>query len=366
MIKSFVNLFLISSVCVGIFFLIVTTFSKKGKNKTIIYLNLLILSLTLNYTQIVILDNFFSDANYFFKTLRLPFYAFILPAFYTFVTYYLNIEKKIKSFVQFSLILFFIEVLCRIVLYNQFYNNYQVVSKYRQIEEIINILFSIFLFIKAFLLLFNGTKLYEKILTYDNIKWLKRFMFLASIIMVSWTIAFFININRIYPLEYVYYPLRISISILIFWLGYQGFFNYSLLNERIQVRKLIDESIKSSKTKNPSSTSNNKILNIKNHIENNFSYLNPQYSLENLSEELKMSTSSLSKIINTESEYNFSDYINFLRIEKSKELLLSDDYKNYTILSIGLECGFNSKSTFYLAFKKFTNTTPVEYRTKKI
>jgi AraC-like DNA-binding protein len=348
------------------FFLLVTTFSKKGKNKTIFYLNILILSLTLNYSQIVLLDNFFSNSNFFFKTLRLPFYAFILPAFYTFVTYYLNVQKKIKSFVNISIILFSIEAICRIILFNKFYNNYQTLSKYRHIEEIINILFSIFLFLKAFLLLFNNTKLYEKILTYDNIKWLKKFMFIASIIMISWIVAFTININRIFPLEYVYYPLRISVSILIFWLGYQGFTNYSLLMERIQVRKLIDESKKLSNTKKNVSISNSKFSNIKNHIENNYCYLNPHFSLENLSEELKMSTSSLSKIINNENEYNFSDYINYLRIEKAKELLLSDEYKNYTILSIGLECGFNSKSTFYLAFKKFTNTTPVEYRTKKI
>ena len=75
-----------------------------------------------------------------------------------------------------------------------------------------------------------------------------------------------------------------------------------------------------------------------------------------------MSVSSLSKTINDESGFSFSDYINSLRVEKAKQLLASEDFKEYTILSIGLECGFNSKSTFYLAFKKFTNTTPTDFR----
>jgi AraC-like DNA-binding protein len=78
-----------------------------------------------------------------------------------------------------------------------------------------------------------------------------------------------------------------------------------------------------------------------------------------------MSESSISHSIKKGSNYNFPDYINSLRVEKAKILLTDTDFKSYTILSIGLECGFNSKSTFYLAFKKFTNTTPSLFRSKK-
>jgi len=70
----------------------------------------------------------------------------------------------------------------------------------------------------------------------------------------------------------------------------------------------------------------------------------------------------LSKLINNYSEYNFSDYINSLRVAQAKALLKDDDFDNYTIVAIGLECGFNSRSTFYTAFKKFTDLTPSEYR----
>ena len=147
-------------------------------------------------------------------------------------------------------------------------------------------------------------------------------------------------------------------------MGYQGIFNYNLLLERIELRKEISKNSKNLNVKKVifSESSNDKFLAISNYIETNFSYLNPNYSLELLASDLKMSTSSVSKIINTGCEYNFSDYINSLRVAKAKEYLISPDFKKYTILSIGLECGFNSKSTFYLAFKNFLNTTPTEYR----
>ena len=39
--------------------------------------------------------------------------------------------------------------------------------------------------------------------------------------------------------------------------------------------------------------------------------------------------------------------------------------QNYTILSVGFEAGFNSKTTFNTVFKKFTGVTPTEYRDQK-
>ncbi len=85
-----------------------------------------------------------------------------------------------------------------------------------------------------------------------------------------------------------------------------------------------------------------------------------------LARETGLSTSYLSKIINTNSDYNFSDFINNFRIEKAKKLLADAEYNNYTYIAIGYECGFNSKSTFYTAFKKFTGQTPSIYKQNSI
>lgn len=369
MIQEIFNYFLISSISIGFVFISSTLLSKRGKDKSLIYLNLIVVFLTLNYLQIVLLDNVFKDANFFIKTLRIPFYAFILPAFYTFVTYYLNVESKTKSYVFLSSLLFLIEIIVRVVMYKLYYddNENYVVAKYRQIEEIVNIIFSLFLFGKAFVLLFVQTKLYQHILTFDTIKWLKKFMLIGCFIMLAWIFAVIFNLNKVlHPNVYVYFPLRFSVSILIFWLSFEAYFNYNLVSERIQLRKAIQKD-KDKKQKDFTSINtsiNEKFRIIKDHIEGNRSYLNSNFGLEDLSKELKMSVSSLSQTINTESNYNFSDYINSLRVEKAKEFLNNEEYKNYTILSIGLECGFNSKSTFYLAFKKFTNQTPTEFRKK--
>ncbi|WP_363317970.1 helix-turn-helix domain-containing protein [uncultured Algibacter sp.] len=101
---------------------------------------------------------------------------------------------------------------------------------------------------------------------------------------------------------------------------------------------------------------------MENHIKSNKNYLNPNLSLKILSKELNLSEGYISQLINKNSNLNFNDYINSLRITDAKNMLVDSEYNNYTILAIGLESGFNSKSSFYTAFKKFTGKTPVEYK----
>lgn len=53
------------------------------------------------------------------------------------------------------------------------------------------------------------------------------------------------------------------------------------------------------------------------------------------------------------------DYITIKRIEKSVSMIKSTDR---TIIDIAAECGFNSMSNFYKAFRRITGKNPGEYR----
>lgn len=99
-------------------------------------------------------------------------------------------------------------------------------------------------------------------------------------------------------------------------------------------------------------------------LENEKIYKNPDISLGSIATRLGISVTYLSQLINKISGINFSDFINEYRVQESKRLLTHPNYTGYAILSIGLESGFNSKSTFYAAFKKHTGVTPSVYRAK--
>ncbi len=59
---------------------------------------------------------------------------------------------------------------------------------------------------------------------------------------------------------------------------------------------------------------------------------------------------------------NFRDFLNSLRIEKAKTLLLTTES---TVLTIALECGFKNESTFHRVFLETVGTTPAKYRGAK-
>ena len=87
-------------------------------------------------------------------------------------------------------------------------------------------------------------------------------------------------------------------------------------------------------------------------------YTNPNLSLPSLAKTLKTNTTYLSAIINSHYSCNFRSLINGYRITKAREMLVSDDYKNYSIEGIANEVGYNSRSSFYHAFKAETGLTP--------
>ncbi len=90
-------------------------------------------------------------------------------------------------------------------------------------------------------------------------------------------------------------------------------------------------------------------------------YLNPEYSLQMMVDDLNISRHKLSQTINRSQNKNFYKLINEYRVKEVKEKLENKAHKNLTVLGIAFECGFNSKTTFNRIFKEETGMTPTNY-----
>jgi PAS domain S-box-containing protein len=90
-------------------------------------------------------------------------------------------------------------------------------------------------------------------------------------------------------------------------------------------------------------------------------YRNRQLQLRDVAKMLDIPARRLSEIILLVEKKSFVVFINDYRLQEVAERLQQRAYLSETIQAISYEAGFNSKNTFYLAFKKTTNTTPSDY-----
>ena len=83
-------------------------------------------------------------------------------------------------------------------------------------------------------------------------------------------------------------------------------------------------------------------------------------TLRGLCQQIKENPHYVSQVINQDLGSDFYDFVNGHRIEGAKQALAVTPDR--TVIEIGLAVGFNSKSTFNTAFRRYTGMTPTEYR----
>lgn len=89
-------------------------------------------------------------------------------------------------------------------------------------------------------------------------------------------------------------------------------------------------------------------------------YKDPNLKLSDLAKAINISVHQLSQLLNDNVGKSFSTYINEYRINEACKLISTNG--RLTFEAIGYEVGYNSKSTFYAAFRKIKETTPALYK----
>ncbi len=88
-------------------------------------------------------------------------------------------------------------------------------------------------------------------------------------------------------------------------------------------------------------------------------------TISNLAKHLAIHEYKLRHLINGELNYrNFNDFLNYYRIKEITEKLNQSEYSSIPVLTLALESGFRSLSSFNKVFKSTHNATPTEYRKK--
>ncbi|MEO1021582.1 MAG: helix-turn-helix domain-containing protein [Bacteroidota bacterium] len=199
-----------------------------------------------------------------------------------------------------------------------------------------------------------------------NLDWLQRFIYAFLVLAV---ISVIIHLLNLFAENDPYSDLMLlAVTIFVFSIGYIGlsraeFMALTAGEERIDQEKPIGEYLKSGLDEE---TGKELLMTLEQLMINEKPYLNSELSLRELASLMNISTHNLTEVINRLAGVNFYDFVNGYRVQETQHKLKSAEFASYTILAIGLESGFNSKSSFNSVFKRQVGMTPSEYKNRHL
>lgn len=189
--------------------------------------------------------------------------------------------------------------------------------------------------------------------TGPDIRWIKLLMWVSLCISISTLISFYLTeIHLIYylmlPIVYAYLVFKIV----------------NFAPKKIDIIRKKNESllIKPEKPapKKPSRDITEKLEPLVNRWVENKGYCKPEITIKDVATEMGTNHSYLSQYINGTLEMTFQQWLNNLRIEESKIILIEN--RNLSIEEVGAAVGIPQSYNFSKWFKQRTEMTPFRYR----
>ncbi len=240
------------------------------------------------------------------------------------------------------------------------------------------ILFSLFLIMTAF----SGTayflltiRLFKKLdinifnnfsnSTNINLYWIRKLILVFGVVwtaLISVTVIH--HIFHMFSMVFCTDGLFLSLSVFVILIGYFGLKQKVIFSSEniIIAEKATKIQTKYSGSKLSDSEAKQYTEKLTDYMKSAKPYLNPDLSLPQLAADLNISSHYLSQVINEQFNLNFFDFVNRYRVEAFKEKVIFHEFRNFSLLGIAFECGFNSKSAFNRIFKQTTGKTPSQYK----
>ena len=186
-----------------------------------------------------------------------------------------------------------------------------------------------------------------------KLSWVK-YCFYASLVIGLIALASFIIISEVFSL---YIDIIFTLFYLFFGLYY---IQYPRTFELIEPAFI---SIEAEGTELLKKTKSNNWNELKTQIISEKYYLKTGANIADMAQHLKIGRTTLSNMINNEEKMNFNSWVNMMRIEEAKRILL--DKQNISLSQIAETVGYSESSNFSKQFKICTGKTPSSWRQKQ-
>jgi AraC-like DNA-binding protein len=344
----------------GLIFSTILIYLNFKKDRSTLFLGIFILIYSINYVKPIskylnLIENYPT-----IKDLPFNFSWLLFPLFYIYIR---NISilpksKKVYLYLIPGIIMFIIDNL----IYFKTSTTLETIrnsSDFNFIHHIGGHLYAVFIFYKTYVFINNHiteTNNQYSSTEYKELEWARTFMLIG--IIFTLIIHFRPKGNNFY-INLIISSINVG---LLYWVCFYSLRQYTVKNlivqKKTKFKKGNSNKLKSQITENDKSL----FKKIEQLITLKKAYKNPELNIIDIANLTNQHPKKVSSVINTVSNKNFKSYINSFRIEEAKKILKSNNSYNFSIEGVSTEVGFKSKSAFYEAFKKETNTTPTNYR----
>jgi len=377
---GFFDVFIFLGVFQGLFLSWFFITSVQNTRKANLYQGLLLLSISL-----AIFEEWLNNTGYIVKVLWLtnfsePLNFMILPLFYFYLRSSLNPDERKKVWMHLVPAIFWtLYMVFPFIQPDEFQYNSYVETKHpewgylevvtRISDDPLRLRGYVNQFTVVQFLVYMGTSI---ILLLKKFKSLKQSIFSTDnelLIILRNTTLYFLLIIIIFLATKIYFGMQSDVggyivasvvSFMIYATSYRvmnrsDFFNQQSSFFSFQLPKYQKSSL--------SNEGKEKILSkINTEMERNRYFTNNLASLAGLSKQINESSHHVSQVINEKLNKSFFDLLATYRVEYAKKLIFDDKETKLTVEELAEQVGYNSKSSFNIAFKKYTSKTPSEYR----
>ena len=192
-----------------------------------------------------------------------------------------------------------------------------------------------------------------------ELNWIRNFLAIYTFLFIYGYMTDVVD-AFVFDLDYIHnWWVHFFSAIAIVYLGVKAYYT--------DLRHLHDQTINLDLAITPSEKSikpiySERIMQLDELVKQKKLYLNSDLTLKDLASEVNMSIHDLSELINKGAGINFNEWVNRHRVEEVKQRLLDPEFAHLSLVSIGYDCGFNSKATFNRVFKNLSGMSPSQFK----
>jgi len=199
--------------------------------------------------------------------------------------------------------------------------------------------------------------------TPERRRWLVRFGAAMLGVAAIWFLSY--PVETFTKIEEPYTPIRISMSLLFWWIAYAGVYQLRIPEERAEIHDLLARRATPKRemtTPRPPAEEKAYVVQLDHLMADDHLYRNPDLGRQLVAERLGISKGYVSRMMQNSIGQGFVEYVNGYRIAAAREMLTDAAFVPYSLEAIGREAGFKFRSAFYDTFKKATGQTPGTYQ----